>query len=137
MKLSLARDIAELERIVAATRAYFVEQHIPDSLAYTVDLATEELFVNIVRHGGAEDDPILLEMSPTQNGVAVTLSARSPLPFDPRDESEVDTRLPVQEREPGGLGLHLVRRVVSSLEYQYRDRESRIRFTATTRPQDA
>lgn len=137
MKLSLARDVAELDRIVAATRAYFAEHHIPQSLAYTVDLATEELFVNILRHGGGERDPVLLEMCATEDGVAVTLSATSPLPFDPRDAPEVDTRLGLQERRPGGLGLHLVKTVVSSLDYQYQDRESRIRFTATARTQDA
>ena len=137
MEILLARDVAELDRIVAATRAYFAEQHIPECLAYTVDLATEELFVNILRHGGREREPIRLEMHAMEDGVAVTLSAICPEPFDPREVAEVDTQLGVNERQPGGLGLHLVKRVVTSLDYQYRDRESRISFTATARAHDA
>jgi serine/threonine-protein kinase RsbW len=33
---------------------------------------------------------------------------------------------PVEERKPGGLGLHLVKSVVDRVTYEYRDREMRV-----------
>jgi anti-sigma regulatory factor (Ser/Thr protein kinase) len=37
--------------------------------------------------------------------------------------------MPLDGRVPGGLGLHLVQRMVDSLEYEYHDRQSTVRFT--------
>ena len=43
-------------------------------------------------------------------------------------ESLIERRMPVDERTPGGLGLYLLQNIVDELEYDYRDRRSRIRF---------
>ena len=50
-------------------------------------------------------------------------------PFDVTVPRNIDTDLPLDERVPGGLGLHLVQQMVDNLEYEYRDRQSTIRFT--------
>ena len=36
---------------------------------------------------------------------------------------------PLEERKVGSLGLHLIQRMVDTLEYDYRDGRSRIRFS--------
>ena len=53
--------------------------------------------------------------------------------FDVTQAPDVDTGLPIEQRNPGGLGLHLVKRLVDSIEYHYREegRESLIRFKKT------
>ena len=135
MQLTLERDVAELDRIVAATRAYFSEADIPGSLAPAVDLATEELFVNIVRYG-AGSSKIELEMQATAEGVEVSLSDPGGEPFDPRDLPDVDISAPIEQREPGGLGIHLVKRMVSELNYEYRDGIGTVSFMAINRGND-
>jgi anti-sigma regulatory factor (Ser/Thr protein kinase) len=47
--------------------------------------------------------------------------------------SDADVGLPLEQRQPGGLGIHLVRRMVDSVEYEYRKelRETRITFRKT------
>ena len=42
---------------------------------------------------------------------------------------------PIEQRKPGGLGLHLIRRLVDSIEYEYskQGRQSRMTFRKTRR----
>ena len=39
--------------------------------------------------------------------------------FDPTAAAAADTTAPLAERTPGGLGLHLVAKLVDSIEYRY------------------
>lgn len=130
MKLSLSRDLEEISRIVAATRTWFAEQHVSDSLMFPVDLATEELFVNMIRHNPDKPDKITLQMDTVEHGVAVQLTDYDVERFDPRSAPIPDTSAPASERAIGGLGLHLVANVVTALDYDYRNRTSTVRFIA-------
>lgn len=133
MKLSLSRELSELQRIVEARRAYFAERGVPASLAYPVDLATEELFVNMIRYNTGTREPITLELNAVQGGVAVSLTDHDVEPFDPRAVAPVDNSAPLAQREAGGLGLHLVRSLVGAVRYEYRDRNSTLSFLARER----
>ena len=130
MKLSLSRDLAEISRIVAARRSWFAEQDVSDSLVFPVDLATEELFVNMIRHNPDKPERITLEVDTVEHGVAVQLTDYDVERFDPRTAPTPDIGAPASERAIGGLGLHLVASVVSRLDYSYRDRTSTVRFIA-------
>ena len=49
-------------------------------------------------------------------------------PFDITAAPEKDITLPAEEREPGGLGLQLLRRFVDRIEYNHVARRTRIKF---------
>jgi anti-sigma regulatory factor (Ser/Thr protein kinase) len=53
--------------------------------------------------------------------------------FDVTEAPEANVDLPIEQRRPGGLGLHLVRRMLDRVEYEYSDveRRSRIRLRKT------
>ena len=40
------------------------------------------------------------------------------VPFDPTEALQVDTTLSVEERPVGGLGIHLVRQLMDSINYE-------------------
>ncbi|WP_157976766.1 ATP-binding protein [Parahaliea mediterranea] len=136
MKLSLRRELGEIERIVAARRALFAASNLPASLAYPVDLATEELFVNMLRHNPQGRGPIALELEAMAGGVRVSLADTDAEPFDPASVPPVDTALPLSERQVGGLGLHLVRQLVGAVHYHHRDRCNTLSFMAREEPAD-
>ncbi|MDX1480676.1 MAG: ATP-binding protein [Woeseiaceae bacterium] len=131
MQQAFPRSLDELRNIVAFTERFFAEHDIDDSLRYIVDLCTEELFVNMVTYDTETDADILVEMRPHERGVEVSITDFDVERFDPRTASPVDVEAPLEKRSPGGLGLFLVLKMVDSINYEYRNRQSRITFVAS------
>jgi len=128
MRQEFGRSLDELKNIVSFTEEFFAQDEIDQSVRYIVDLCVEELYVNMVTYDTETDSDILIEMNPNERGVEVIMTDFGVEKFDPRDAAAVDVDAPLDQRTPGGLGLYLVLKMVSSIHYEYRDRNSRITF---------
>jgi phosphoserine phosphatase len=98
---------------------FFAANGIPDSLAYAVDFTVEELFTNMVKYGNMSSDDIGIELRGAGQGVEVVLVDPGADRFDVTEAPDVDVSRGADERRPGGLGLHLIRRMVDSIKYEY------------------
>ncbi len=130
MRQEFGRSLDELKNIVSFTEEFFAQDEIDESVRYIVDLCVEELFVNMVTYDTETNSDILIEMNPNERGVEVIMTDFGVEKFDPRDAAAVDVDAPLDQRTPGGLGLYLVLKMVSSIHYEYRDRNSKITFIA-------
>ena len=128
MQQKFKRDFDELKNIVTMTESVFDELGLNPALRNVVDLATEELFVNMVTYTTESDEDILIEMVPHVLGLEVRLTDYDVERFDPTNVASVDIDAPLDERTPGGLGLYLVMKMVNSIHYEYRNRKSKITF---------
>jgi len=128
MQKKFKRSFDELRNIVAMTESVFREEELPPGLRNVVDLATEELFVNMVTYNTESKEDILIRMSPHEHGLEVSLTDYDVERFDPTSAGTVDVDAPLHERTPGGLGLYLVMKMVDSIHYEYRNRQSKITF---------
>jgi len=134
--VSVARTFpARLEALadlVAFTAGGFEQEGVDPHLLTTVDFVLEELFTNVVKYGSrASPAPVtvLVELQAVPGGIEVGLTADGVDDFDVTRAPQVDTSLQIDQRRPGGLGLHLVRRLVDSIEYQYQVSQMRSRVT--------
>lgn len=132
MKRRYARDFSAIEAIVADTGVFFATNAIAPELRLKVDLAIEELFVNLVTYNTEASDDIAIEMQAVDDGLRVTLIDYGVDRFDPTAAPAVDIDALLAERTPGGLGLYLVSKMVDSIHYEYRDRTSKITFIKRT-----
>lgn len=130
MQQEFGRSLDELKNIVEFTERFFAANDIDPSVRYIVDLCVEELFVNMVTYDTETIADILIEMDPHKRGVEVSLTDFDVERFDPRDVNPIDVDAPLEQRSPGGLGLYLVLKMVSSIHYEYRNRNSKITFIA-------
>jgi len=128
MQRKFKRDFSELKNIVKMTESVFQEMGLQPGMRNVVDLATEELFVNMVTYNTESNEDILIEMVPHALGLEVRLTDFDVERFDPTSAAKVDINAPLDERTPGGLGLYLVMKMVDSIHYEYRNRQSKITF---------
>ena len=127
------RSFDSLQDIFAYTADFFTRHGVDPGLLPTVDLAVEELFTNMVKYSPAGDAEIRIDMAAIAGGVETTLTDYDVEQFDVTGSPDVDINLPIEQRNPGGLGLHLIRRMVDSMDYEYSNerRQSRITFRKT------
>lgn len=128
MEQKFKRSFNELMNIVTMTEAMFREEGLEPNLRNVVDLATEELFVNMVTYNTESKEDILIRMMPHEHGIEVSLTDYGVERFDPTGAGRVNVDAPLDERTPGGLGLYLVLKMVDSIHYEYRNRQSKITF---------
>ena len=104
-----------------------------ESLKYAVDFTVEELFTNMVKYNaqGRTDIALALESDGTTfTGELVDDDSER---WDPTTAPDADVSLGAAERRPGGLGLHLIRRVMDGISYGHEGRQSTITFRRALR----
>jgi serine/threonine-protein kinase RsbW len=102
---------------------HFVEENTlrltaDENAAHALAHAVDECATNIVEHGYS-GQPGTIEVEFDRSGERVTIVLRDHAPpFDPTGMPPPDLTLPLEAREPGGLGVYLTRQMVD--EWRYR-----------------
>ena len=87
-----------------------------------MNLALEEAVVNVMSYAYPEGTKGYVDISvQSDNGSLVFVISDSGKPFDPTTREEVDTSLPAEQRQIGGLGIFLVRKMMDDIKYEYKD----------------
>jgi anti-sigma regulatory factor (Ser/Thr protein kinase) len=129
MEKKFKRELSALDDIFAFINEFMNTNKIDEAAGFAINLAIEELFTNMVEHNprGAKDISIGLERE--KNKLIITLIDFDAAPFDITKTKEVDTNQALEERPIGGLGIHLVKKMVDEIKYEYVNRESKIILT--------
>jgi sigma-B regulation protein RsbU (phosphoserine phosphatase) len=89
------------------------------STTFKLNLAIEEAVVNVMSYaypaGTKGDVDIDAEADDEQLKFVISDSGT---PFDPTQKGEVDTTLSAEERSIGGLGIHLIRQIMDTINYE-------------------
>jgi anti-sigma regulatory factor (Ser/Thr protein kinase) len=123
------RTFDSLEGVFAFVEAFLAARSLDPDLRAPVCFMVEELFTNLVKYNAASPHDIAISLGHTPRQLTVQLMDFDVEPFDVTRAPTVDTNKPLQQREPGGLGLHLVRQMADTLRYDYAERCSTITFT--------
>ncbi len=94
-----------------------------DVLKFKLRLSIEEAVENVVRY--AYDGGIgwlEADIHFDQNALLLTIELRDAgTPFNPLEKADPDVNLEIEEREVGGLGIFLCKKMMDSIEYRYED----------------
>ena len=117
--LNLTNDIHRVPELNEFVKSVAGRLNIEPSLSSQLMLAVEEMVVNVMNYGypiGVQGD-ITIEAQATDQSLKFIIIDEGKA-FDPTSNSKVDTMLSAEDRPIGGLGIHLVQKLMDSINYE-------------------
>ena len=128
MELTITADDKNLQTVLD-----FIHKLLPSDcetdLMYKIDVAAEEIFVNIAHYAYKDKLPSGVSgqvwLTCTCENELLTMIFRDQgIPFNPLDLPDPDITLSAEERRIGGLGIFLTKKYMDSVEYKYENGEN-------------
>lgn len=111
-------QIQELHRMIEWLKNHLLKRKIPSKLIGQLELALEEVAVNVIQHGyRGKSGKIEIGLQWSENQLEIQVRDWGP-PFNPlTNPPKVDPSMPLEEREIGGLGIHFLKQLVDEIQY--------------------
>ena len=122
-ELNIEARTENLEKVQAFIGEILEEYNCSLKIRTQMDIAVEELFVNIAHYAynsgvGAATVRVEVQEEPLQ--VSVTFIDNG-IPYDPLARADPDVTLSAEERKIGGLGIYMVKKSMDMVDYEYKD----------------
>ncbi|MBR0167916.1 MAG: ATP-binding protein [Synergistaceae bacterium] len=122
-ELTMEADVKNLEQVMTFVDEQLGTLKCPAKVQSQIDLAVEELFVNIAHYAyNPETGTVEVKVEIKENPVSVVITFKdSGMPYDPLRKPDPDVTLSAEKREIGGLGIYLVKKNMDNISYEYED----------------
>ncbi|MCC7272688.1 MAG: ATP-binding protein [Alphaproteobacteria bacterium] len=123
----LGSSVDDLSALAAFVEAFCGEQSIPDRASFHLGVVLEEVASNIVLHGFADGEAHEATVTLSREGDSVRIDVVDDGPaFDPLSTAAPDTTSALIDREVGGLGVEMMRKMTDSQTYRREDGRNRL-----------
>ena len=120
--LVLPNDTQEVPRLNAFVEEVCRDTGFDEDTVAKIKVAVEEAVVNVMKYAYPEGQNGDVTIEAASNDLRLKFTIiDSGKPFDPTVQTAVDTTLPAKEREIGGLGIHIIRQNMDSINYERMD----------------
>lgn len=117
--LVLKNDIRELNRLATFLEDLEEEWNLPAPLILSINLALEEALVNVVFYAFEEGKESLINIDFNLEAKKLTLVLTDHgKEYDPTGKADPDLNLPIEERQIGGLGIFLIKKIMDTVTYE-------------------
>ncbi len=119
--LTVPADTDRLDEVTEFLERELEQIECPMDEVFNLTLVTEEVFVNIAHYAydGRKGDVEMVFSFDRETRMVELLFSDSGIPFDPTSRPAPDTTLKPEQRQIGGLGIHLVRKLMDEVHYEY------------------
>lgn len=103
----------------------------PARVQTQIDVAAEEIFVNIASYAYAPSKgmaSVRVEISEPASEVIITFTD-SGVPYDPAAKDDPDVTLSADQREVGGLGIFMAKKLMDHMSYEHRNGQNVLRLS--------
>jgi anti-sigma regulatory factor (Ser/Thr protein kinase) len=119
-ELRLEPLLSDIPRLIEWVESRCAAAGVASEVAMKLALVLEEAVVNVINHSVPGSTPpyrIAVTLGIEAETVTAEVIDNGPA-FDPTGAPRPDLSLPLEERQPGGLGIHLMRELVDGFDYR-------------------
>lgn len=120
---SFAPTIESVKEAAEFAEKALEDFEVPKKLIVKLMVAIDEIYSNIVRYSGADKADILIEKNESELKVVFADNGK---PYNPLEREDPDVTASAEERSIGGLGIYMVRKMMDSVDYEYRSGMNRL-----------
>ena len=127
-KVILENRLDELQRFITTLTEFARVGGLPEEVSFSVQLAIDELFTNIVSYGYDDEDSHQVEIKMSVQGRELQIDLIDDAKeFDPLHEAaQPDLDASLEDRRIGGVGIHLVKTMMDEVSYKYEDSKNHL-----------
>ena len=117
--IQLKNNLRELERLSQIVNEFGEAHRLSPKVLYALNLSLDEILTNVIYYGYDDTNEhhiiIRISLKDEELTAAVEDDGR---PFNPLEAAKPDLAKPLEERQVGGLGIHLVTNLMDTVEYK-------------------
>jgi anti-sigma regulatory factor (Ser/Thr protein kinase) len=129
-RLTVRADADAMRELEGFVAAFATERGIDDGDAARIGILLEELLTNLVKYGYPDGaTPGLADIGLDLDGNRLTIEfADDGRAFNPLAQPAPDLDLPLEDRQEGGLGIHILRALTEEAHYTRRHDRNVVRL---------
>lgn len=122
-ELTVSADKDRLDEVIAFVDGFLEELDCPVKIQMKLELAVEEIFVNIASYAYENGEgKVHITLNADKDRKAVTFVFKdSGIKYDPLSKADPDVSLSAEQRQIGGLGIFLTKKIADAIKYEYID----------------
>jgi len=128
--LILDSDPSQLERLGEFVDSFCDRHQVAEESRYHLHVSLEELVLNAMKHGHCDPAKDAIRVGMRMDGGNIRIEIfDTGVPFNPLDAPQPDLGANIAERPVGGLGIHLVRCLMSDIVYERKENRNHLCLT--------
>ena len=133
MRIEIKNDLDQIALVMSALEEYAERTSLDMRTAQAAELALDELLNNSISYGFPDDrqHTITVELETQNDGLQIKVIDDG-VPFNPFEQAAPDLGGSVEERDLGGVGIHLVKKFMDECGYQRIDEKNVITLLKRT-----
>lgn len=137
LTLRVPNELAVIERLADAVDAFCTDHAVPPPVATNLNLVLDEILTNIISYGFKDDGRHDIEIDlRLDSGTLAVEVIDDGVAFDPLELPPPDLEAALEDRPIGGLGIHLVKSLMDSVEYRREGERNRLSLRKNVLPPD-
>ncbi|MHC5027422.1 MAG: ATP-binding SpoIIE family protein phosphatase [Planctomycetota bacterium] len=130
--ITVPNQLSSIDTVNERFNGFADETGMPIEIRRHINMVFDELLNNIVSYGFEDerDHAIEVRVSLERQRLVIEILDDGQ-PFNPFSQESPDTTLPLEERQIGGLGIHLVQKVMDQVSYERRIDKNLVKLVKT------